>query len=194
MSGKRVLALYGALLFCFAAVVCRLYWLCSDTAYGARAAAQSVVTLHLPPGGAIFMITGASSSRGRPPAGWPSACPGRAAMPACSPTPMPPVRRRSTRSGTPRPRSCWRWTGMFPRWAFPAGRRHGEALPPRWQCSCWGTLMARAMVLPVWKPPLTNCSPAAGRGIPCSAPSTPRESCGPSLPSPPPTAGPWGCS
>ena len=48
MSGKRVLALYGALLFCFAAVVCRLYWLCSDTDYGARAAAQSVVTLHLP--------------------------------------------------------------------------------------------------------------------------------------------------
>ena len=48
MSGKRVLALYGALLFCFAAVVCRLYWLCSDTAYGARAAAQSVVALHLP--------------------------------------------------------------------------------------------------------------------------------------------------
>ena len=48
MSGKRVLALYGTLLFCFAAVVCRLYWLCSDTAYGARAAAQSVVTLHLP--------------------------------------------------------------------------------------------------------------------------------------------------
>lgn len=48
MSGKRVLVLYGTLLFCFAAVVCRLYWLCSDTAYGARAAAQSVVTLHLP--------------------------------------------------------------------------------------------------------------------------------------------------
>ena len=48
MSGKRVLALYGALLFCFAAGVCRLYWLCSDTDYGARAAAQSVVTLSLP--------------------------------------------------------------------------------------------------------------------------------------------------
>ena len=48
MSGKRVLVLYGTLLFCFAAVVCRLYWLCSDTAYGARAAAQSVVTLQLP--------------------------------------------------------------------------------------------------------------------------------------------------
>ena len=39
MSGKRVLALYGAVLFCFAAVVCRLYWLCSATADGARAAA-----------------------------------------------------------------------------------------------------------------------------------------------------------
>lgn len=147
-----------------------------------------------PPGGAIFMITGASSSRGRPPAGWPSACPGRAAMPACSPTPMPPGRRHSTRSGTPHLRFCWRWTGMFPRWAFPAGQRRGEALPPRWQCSCWGISMARAMVLPVWKPPLTNCSPAAGRGIPWSAPSTPRESCGPSPSSPPPTAGPWGCS
>ena len=50
---------------------------------------------------------------------------------------------------------------MFPRWAFPAGQRHGEALPPRWQCSCWGISMARAMVLPAWKPPLMICSPAA---------------------------------
>ena len=48
MSGRRVLALYGALLFCFAGVVCRLYWVCSNPAYAARAAAQSVVTLHLP--------------------------------------------------------------------------------------------------------------------------------------------------
>ena len=31
MSGRRVLALYGALLLGFAAVVCRLYWLCSNT-------------------------------------------------------------------------------------------------------------------------------------------------------------------
>ena len=67
-------------------------------------------------------------------------------------------------------------------------------LPPRWQRSCWGISMARATVPPGWKPPLMICSPAAGRGIPCSAPSTPRESCGPSPSSPPPTAGPWGCS
>ena len=35
MSGRRVLALYGALLLGFAAVVCRLYWLCSNTDYAA---------------------------------------------------------------------------------------------------------------------------------------------------------------
>ena len=48
MSGRRVLALYALLVGCFAAVVCRLYWLCSHTDYAARAAAQSVVTLALP--------------------------------------------------------------------------------------------------------------------------------------------------
>lgn len=36
MSGRRVLALYGALLLGFAAVVCRLYWLCSNTEYAVR--------------------------------------------------------------------------------------------------------------------------------------------------------------
>ena len=48
MSGRRVVALYALLVGCFAAVVCRLYWLCSNPAYAARAAAQSVVTLRLP--------------------------------------------------------------------------------------------------------------------------------------------------
>ena len=48
MSGRRVLALYALLVGCFAAVVCRLYWLCSHADYAARAAAQSVVTLALP--------------------------------------------------------------------------------------------------------------------------------------------------
>ena len=48
MSGKRVLALYGALLLGFAAVVCRLYWLCSNTGYAARASAQSEAVLRLP--------------------------------------------------------------------------------------------------------------------------------------------------
>lgn len=48
MSARRVVALYALLVGCFAAVVCRLYWLCSNPAYAARAAAQSVVTLRLP--------------------------------------------------------------------------------------------------------------------------------------------------
>ena len=48
MSGRRVLALYGALLLGFAAVVCRLYWLCSNTEYAVRAEAQSEAVLRLP--------------------------------------------------------------------------------------------------------------------------------------------------
>ena len=34
MSGRRVLALYALLVGCFAAVVCRLYWLCSHAERG----------------------------------------------------------------------------------------------------------------------------------------------------------------
>ena len=171
MSGKRVLALYGALLFCFAAVVCRLYWLCSDTAYGARAAAQSVVTLHLPARRGNFydhrgqLLTGQTTR-------WMALCvpgegsyarlfaytdaAGQAALyqkrNAASPFLLE-VDRDVSALGV----SCW-----------PAARRSSAA-------------------------PLAAALPA-GRGIPCSAPSTPRESCGPSLSSPPPTAGPWGCS
>ena len=48
MSGRRVLALYAALLFGFAGVLCRLFYLASRTDYAARAAAQSTVTLELP--------------------------------------------------------------------------------------------------------------------------------------------------
>ena len=45
MSGKRVLAVYAALLLGFAVVLCRLYLLALHPAYAARAAAQSTVTL-----------------------------------------------------------------------------------------------------------------------------------------------------
>ena len=48
MSGKRVLAVYAALLLGFAVVLCRLYLLALHPAYAARAAAQSTVTLQLP--------------------------------------------------------------------------------------------------------------------------------------------------
>ena len=48
MSGKRVLAVYAALLLGFAVVLCRLYLLALHPAYAARAATQSTVTLQLP--------------------------------------------------------------------------------------------------------------------------------------------------
>lgn len=48
MSGRRVLVLYGAILFCFSGVLCRVYWTAEDPAYSARAERQSAVTLELP--------------------------------------------------------------------------------------------------------------------------------------------------
>ncbi len=48
MSGKRVLALYAALLLGFAALLCRLYLLAGNQVYAARARAQSTVRLALP--------------------------------------------------------------------------------------------------------------------------------------------------
>lgn len=48
MSGKRVLALYAAILFGFAVVLCRLYVLAQNSTYAARAEAQSTVSLSLP--------------------------------------------------------------------------------------------------------------------------------------------------
>ena len=48
MSGKRVLALYAAVLLGFAVVLCRLYFLAENHTYAARAEAQSTIRLSLP--------------------------------------------------------------------------------------------------------------------------------------------------
>ena len=48
MRRRRVLALYAAFLCAFAVLMCRLFWLCSNRVYAARAAAQSTVRLALP--------------------------------------------------------------------------------------------------------------------------------------------------
>lgn len=48
MRSRRVLALYAALLLAFAVVLCRLFYLAENTAYAARAEAQSSVMLSLP--------------------------------------------------------------------------------------------------------------------------------------------------
>lgn len=59
MSGRRVLALYSALLLAFFLLVCRLYWLARNEAYAARARAQSQVTLSLPtPRGGFYDCQG----------------------------------------------------------------------------------------------------------------------------------------
>lgn len=112
MSGRRVLALYGALLLGFAAVVCRLYWLCSNTGYAARASAQSEAVLRLPAARGNFYdcdglpLTGLSEQ-------WLALCfPGRAVMRGSTPTRTPTDRRCSTGSGTPPGPSCWRWRRM----------------------------------------------------------------------------------
>lgn len=48
MSGKRVIALYAAILLGFVVVLCRLYFLAQNHTYAARAEAQSTVKLLLP--------------------------------------------------------------------------------------------------------------------------------------------------
>lgn len=48
LSGKRVLVLYGVLIFCFVGVICRLYWMAEEPTYSDRAEKQSTVTLALP--------------------------------------------------------------------------------------------------------------------------------------------------
>ena len=79
MSGKRVLALYAAILFGFAVILCRLYFLAQNQTYAARAKAQSAVRLALP--------------------ARPSASRAKTAIPACMPIPMRTDRLFCTRIG-----------------------------------------------------------------------------------------------
>ena len=113
MSGRRVLALYGALLLGFAAVVCRLYWLCSNTDYAVRAAAQSEAVLRLPAARGNFYdcdglpLTGLSEQ-------WLALCfPGvRAATRGSTPMRDATDRRCSTVSGILPGPFCWTWCRM----------------------------------------------------------------------------------
>ena len=124
MSGRRVLALYAALLFGFAGVLCRLFYLASRTDYAARAAAQSTVTLELPARRGGFYdcmglpLTGLekrwlvkAAAPGWKNAGWLSASRGRRIIPACTPAPTPPDRNCCTAAAAGRLHFSWRWTG-----------------------------------------------------------------------------------
>lgn len=108
MSGKRVLAVYAALLLGFAVVLCRLYLLALHPAYAARAAAQSTVTLQLPARRGNFydaqgrLLTGLEAR-------WQVVCfPGQGNYDRCMPAPMPPGRRFCTAAAAALHRFCWR--------------------------------------------------------------------------------------
>lgn len=108
MSGKRVLAVYAALLLGFAVVLCRLYLLALHPAYAARAAAQSTVTLQLPARRGNFydaqgrLLTGLEER-------WQVVCfPGQETTTACMPAPMPPGRRFCTAAAAVLRRFYWR--------------------------------------------------------------------------------------
>ena len=114
MSGKRVLALYAAVLLGFAVVMCRLYFLAENHTYAARAEAQSTVRLSLPARRGSFydhsglLLTGLETrylalcfpGENR------HFCPGAATAPH---------------------RFCWKWTATFPGAAYAALQRHGAA-------------------------------------------------------------------
>ena len=112
MSGRRVLALYAALLFGFAGVLCRLFYLASRTDYAARAAAQSTVTLELPARRGGFYdcmglpLTGLEKTL----AGSLLSGAGKI-IPACTPAPTPPDRNCCTAAAAGRLHFSWRWTG-----------------------------------------------------------------------------------
>ncbi len=118
MSGKRVLAVYAALLLGFAVVLCRLYLLALHPAYAARAAAQSTVTLQLPArrGNFFMMRRGGCSPVLRSAGRW-CAFPGRAITTACMPAPdaagqalfvpQPQPRRPVFAGGELRPHPSW---------------------------------------------------------------------------------------
>ena len=127
MSGKRVLALYAAVLLGFAVVLCRLYFLAENHTYAARAEAQSTVRLSLPARRGSFydhsglLLTGletrylASASRAK------------TTTHACMHLRTVPGRHFCTGTATAPHRFCWKWTATFPRAAYAALQRHGAA-------------------------------------------------------------------
>ena len=99
MSGKRVLTLYAAILFSFAVILCRLYFLAQNQTYAARAKAQSAVRLALPARRGNFTIIPVHCSPGWKRNIWPSASRVKTAIPACMPIPMRTERHFCTRIG-----------------------------------------------------------------------------------------------
>ena len=112
MSGRRVLALYGALLLGFAAVVCRLYWLCSNTDYAVRAAAQSEAILRLSAARGNFYDCNGLPLTGISQRWLASASRVRAATRGSTPMRTPTGRPGFTGSGILPGPFCWTWCRM----------------------------------------------------------------------------------
>ena len=96
MSGKRVLALYAAILFSFAVILCRLYFLAQNQTAPKRKARFGLRCLH---GGGIFMTILVHCSPGWKRNIWPSASRAKTAIPVYMPIPMRTDRRFCTRIG-----------------------------------------------------------------------------------------------
>lgn len=197
MSGKRVLALYAAVLLGFAVVLCRLYFLAENHTYAARAEAQSTVpALAACPAGQLLRPQRPASHR----AGNAVSCPllpGRKQLhtPVCIygqcragtfvPEPQP-LRTVSAGSG-PRPFRA-RHTLLCNGTAL----RRSSAVPASDRLS-W---MQKAAALPGWKRRWTASWPGQRSMTRWCARSQHKDGCGPGKhrSSPGRTAVRWACS
>ena len=168
MSGRRVLALYAALLFGFAGVLCRLFYLASRTDYAARAAAQSTVTLELPAGAALLRLHGPATHRaGKTLAG--SLLPGAGKLYrlyACTDTAGQELLYRSRSRAAPFLVEVDRDMTALGIPCYAASRRYAAApLCPQLLGYLDGEGHGAAGLEKHW----TRCSPAAGHGTLCCA-------------------------
>lgn len=127
MSGKRVLALYAAVLLGFAVVLCRLYFLAENHTYAARAEAQSTVRLSLPARRGSFydhsglLLTGLETR-------YLALCfPGENNYTRLYAFTDSAGQALCTGTATAPHRFCWKWTATFPGAAYAALQRHGAA-------------------------------------------------------------------
>lgn len=196
MSGKRVLAVYAALLLGFMVVLCRLYLLAQHPAYAARAAAQSTVTLQLPARRGSFydaqgqLLTGLEER-------WQVVCfPGQGnydRLYACTDAAGQALLYRSRSRAAPflLEVNCdparLGLTGTPP----PGGMRRCRCVS-----ICWAIWIAQVTALRGWKRHWTPCFPAQGSTAALSAPSQRRVRCAPARRPNfcKPTAGRWVCS
>ena len=178
MSGRRVLVLYGSLLLGFAVVLCRLFWLCSNTAYGARAEAQSTAILMFPARRGNFydcnghLLTGLGEQ-------WLAlSLPGEGSY-----TKLYPYASKAGQAMLYQKRNAsrpflvevTRDVSSMGAWCYTSRAAMGMHL---WRRPCWAISMARGTASQGWRQRWRICSPAPGHRTSWSVRSTHRESSG----------------